>query len=139
MLVTLKPRALSAIPFASGEAGSATIETVLWLPMFIFILTLLAETAMVFADQSSVARVIEDTNRQLSTGAIATTDIAVTTIKSRIANISPNAVVSTTLANGIFQSSVSMPIADLIGPGLAPIFSGFNVTMESEFTNENLS
>jgi Flp pilus assembly protein TadG len=127
--------------FASGadEEGSATIETVLWLPMFMFILTLLAETSIVFADQATAARAIEDTNRQLSTGAITTVDSAITSIKSRISTLSPNAIVSTTITKGIIQSSVSMPISDLIGTALAPIFSGFNVVVASGFTDESLS
>lgn len=133
-----RPR-LFASRLTSDERGSATIETVLWLPMFMFILTLLAETSIVFADQATVSRAIEDTNRQLSTGAIATADSAVAKIKSRILQISPHAVVSTTVANGIIQSSVSMPIADLIGTALSPIFSGFNVVVTSEFTSESLS
>jgi hypothetical protein len=104
-----------------------------------FILTLLAETSIVFADQATAARAIEDTNRQLSTGAITTVDSAITSIKSRISTLSPNAIVSTTITKGIIQSSVSMPISDLIGTALAPIFSGFNVVVASGFTDESLS
>lgn len=139
MLHKLKACRISGSCFRSDYTGSATIETVLWLPMFIFILTLLAETSMVFADQSTVTRIIEDTNRQLSTGAIATVKSAVDTIKSRVTTISPNAVVTTTLANGIFTSSVSMPIEDLIAPGLGQIFVGFNVVVVSQFTDERFS
>ncbi|MBI1173123.1 hypothetical protein GC209_17165 [bacterium] len=124
---------------ASDEAGSATIETVLWLPAFIFILTILVETSLVFTDRSTVSRIIADTNRQLSTGQIADVNSAMAIIQSRVKGISSNAVVSTTLTNGVFQSYVSMPISDLIAPGLSPIFSGLNVVVGSEFTDENLS
>jgi len=45
------------------ERGSATIETVLWLPIFILFFALIVDASMVFNAQANLTRIVQDANR----------------------------------------------------------------------------
>ena len=51
--------------FKRDKTGSATIEAVLWLPLFFAAFGLMTDAAMVFNGHSRVMRVIQDANRNL--------------------------------------------------------------------------
>lgn len=54
--------------FRRDERGSATIEAVLWLPMFVIFFVMIADVSLVFFRQTEVMRVVQDGNRALSVG-----------------------------------------------------------------------
>lgn len=68
MCATLK-RLLAGTPgFRDREDGTATVEAVLWFPIFIAVFGLMVDSAMIFHGQSKVLRIVQDANRNLSIG-----------------------------------------------------------------------
>ena len=54
--------------FWCDQDGSATIEAVLWIPMFFFMLLLVMEGSLIFNAQSLAMRIVQDTNRAIAVG-----------------------------------------------------------------------
>lgn len=118
------------------EDGAATIEVVLWMPVIVLLFALVADTAMIFGAQSQVMRVVQDTNRALSTGRIRDTEIAQNQIYTQIAAISPNSTVATTVVDGLISSSVTMPVRDLTATGFIDAFSNITVRVRAQHLSE---
>lgn len=121
----------------SGEDGSATIEFVLWLPMFMFVFGLIAETSMVFAGQASIMRIVQDTNRALSVGRLQSTTAAENQIRQAIAGFAANAAVTTVIINNVIYSTVVLPVSDLTFSGLVPEFNNVNPTIKAQMMSES--
>lgn len=54
--------------FFRRSDGTATVEAVLWFPIFIAVFGLMVDSAMIFNGQAKVLRVVQDANRNLSIG-----------------------------------------------------------------------
>ena len=118
--------------------GAATIEAVIWLPVFFFIFALIADTSMIFGSESQVLRVIQDANRNLSTGYSTTTAQISVEIKVRISSISPNAVVTSTIVGNLITTSVVMPLTDITATGLVYAFTSGSVTVSAQHVMEGV-
>ncbi len=53
---------------AVRDDGTATVEAVLWLPVFLLFFCLVADAALVFYNKNQIHRLVQDTNRRLSVG-----------------------------------------------------------------------
>ena len=71
--------------FLRREDGTATVEAVLWLPIFLAVFGLMVDSAMIFHGQSRVLRVVQDANRHLSIGRLETDADVVTYINAQLA------------------------------------------------------
>ena len=118
------------------EDGAATIEAVIWLPAFFAIFALIADTSTIFGSESQVLRIIQDANRNLSTGYTATAADAQSYIVSHIDHVSPNAVVSTQIAGNVITTSVEMPLTDITATGLVDVFLSGSVTVSADHVME---
>lgn len=97
-----------------AEDGTATIEAVLWIPIYGLLLTFIADVSIVFHNQAQVLRIIQDGNRQLSVGRLKTTEETEFFIAEALAGYSENALVTTNLSStGVIQTSVTVPTEDL--------------------------
>lgn len=68
MLAGLKRIRANLTAFRTRESGTATVEAVLWFPIFIAVFGLMVDSAMIFHGQAKVLRVVQDANRNLSIG-----------------------------------------------------------------------
>ena len=68
MFARLKRLIAKTIDFRGREDGTATVEAVLWFPIFIAVFGLMVDSAMIFHGQAKVLRVVQDANRNLSIG-----------------------------------------------------------------------
>lgn len=68
MLETLNRLSAAARRFSRRDEGTATVEAVLWFPIFALIFGLMVDTAMIFHGQTKVLRVIQDGNRKMAVG-----------------------------------------------------------------------
>ena len=65
----MSPRLMALLKrFRRDERGSATIEAVPWLPLFVIFFVMIADVSLVFFRQTEVLRVVQDGNRALSVG-----------------------------------------------------------------------
>ena len=122
--------------FLRSTEGSASFEVVIWTPVFMFIFFLIADTAIIFSDQAQVLRIVQDANRAMSIGQLTTVSETQTRIADAIANISPNAVVTTTVSAGVIRTDVVMPVSDLEATGMVDAFDNLTVTVSAQHLSE---
>ena len=107
--------------FRKSEDGSSTIETVLWMPFFVALFSLIVDGTLIFNNHSNVLRVVHDANRALSVGRLTSGAEAEKMILAGAAHISANMKVSTQVSNGVIYTVAKVPVGDLDMTG---IFSG---------------
>lgn len=112
--------------------GSATIEAVLWLPLFFAAFGLMTDAAMVFNGHSRVTRVIQDANRNLSVGRLNDEAETETYIETALAGLSPNANATTTITAGVATTIVTVPARDLEILGMFSALNNLNLTITSQ-------
>ncbi|MFC2968372.1 TadE/TadG family type IV pilus assembly protein [Acidimangrovimonas pyrenivorans] len=123
--------------FLERQDGSSTIEVVLWLPLFVFFIALMIDTALVFGAQARVLRVVQDANRSFSVGHVRTTTATEQMITSGIADIAPDATVTTSVTNGVIKSTVKIPLYDLTATGFVSAFNGIDLSVSAQHMAEN--
>ena len=72
------------------ESGTATIEAVLWLPVFIAFFCLVADASFIFFGQNKAYRIVQDANRKLSIGRLSTAVEVEQYITTQFASFAPN-------------------------------------------------
>jgi hypothetical protein len=97
---------------------------------------LAADTALIFAKQAEVMRVVQDANRAMSVGRLTSADATEAYIAAQIAAISPAAEIETTVTSGVIATTVTMPSSDLAATGMIPALTGINVSVTSQHMSE---
>lgn len=121
-----------------SESGASTVEFVMWLPVVLLVLALIADTALILGGQARVLRVVQDANRAMSIGRIRQTADVEQLIHAQISGLAPTSTVETTVSsNGLITSIVSIPVGDLASTGLVSAFSGLVVTVQAQHLAEN--
>ena len=123
--------------FGKDQTGTASVESVLWLPLFFAAFGLMTDAAMIFNGHSRVTRVVQDANRNLSVGRYGndpSTSVARTEsyIVSTLSNLSSSASASTTITAGVATTIVSVPARDLEILGLFSKLSNMTITVTSQ-------
>jgi Flp pilus assembly protein TadG len=117
--------------FLSEEDGAATIEAVLWLPVFFFIVGFATDVTMIFHAHSRVLRVVQDVNRAVSVGRIDTIDEA----KQKMLDMLPgyaNATSKMQIEDGVIMSIVTVPTASIMPLGVAKALVGHMIVVRTE-------
>lgn len=110
------------IMFARDEDGSASIESLFWVPVFVFMLVLILDTSFIFFGKSQALRAIQDGNRALSVRAIADEDATEKVIIAAMVDYAPGITVETVIEDGIIISTATMPAKELMIVGSIPVF-----------------
>ncbi|SFR34931.1 hypothetical protein SAMN04488005_0732 [Yoonia tamlensis] len=109
--------------FQDDDSGSATIESLLWIPMFVFVLVLITDVSFILFGKAQALRFIQDGNRALSVGALESVEETEEFILANMAGFSSTATVETSIVDGIIISTtLVMPAVDLMVIGTMPIF-----------------
>lgn len=106
------------------------------MPVFVMLLCLVADSALIFGKQAQVLRVVQDANRAMSIGRIMTVADAQTYIQTRIATLSPHATIVTSLQSGVIVTTVTMPSSDLTATGFLSAFTALNVRVSAQHMTE---
>jgi Flp pilus assembly protein TadG len=117
--------------FASDENGAATIEAVLWLPMFFYILSLSVDVTMIFHAYSRVVRAVEDVNRGLSIGRITSIDEGKAKLASSLASYS-GMTSSIAIVDGVVVTNVAVPVSSLVVTGAASLLMSNSVQVKTQ-------
>lgn len=102
--------------FFRNEDGSATIETVIWIPIFIWVMAMIINVSMIVFEKNQAYRIVQNANRILSTGYIQTEAQTEQYIANALQTIAPNATVQTTITDGVVTSNVYYQVSDLLLP-----------------------
>lgn len=114
------------------ESGNATVEAVLWLPLFLLFLALVFDTSMTFFNQSQILRLTQDANRGVATGQIRSASEAEEFIRSGVQLLGANPTVSTVVAGNIVRSQVVVRAGDLGGVGLLGLIGNIELRIGSQ-------
>ncbi|MBV1902844.1 MAG: pilus assembly protein [Marinosulfonomonas sp.] len=118
--------------FSKENQGSATIESVLWLPMFLAAFALMTDVAMIFNGHSRVLRVVQDANRNLSIGRLDTEDETEEYIVAALSTLAPNLTADTSIVAGVATSTAVVPASDLQILGMFSAISTMNISVTSQ-------
>ena len=124
--------------FLKSKDGSATVESVLWFPVFMLVFFLAFDTAMMFKAETDAVRVVQDANRLASIGRLATPADTEAYIEDSLNNMSPNANVTTTISSvGVIQTIVEIPASDVGQIGKFAAFRDLTLTVSAEHLKED--
>lgn len=129
--------ARSILRFWRRDDGTATVETVLWFPLFIAVFGLMLDVAMIFHGQAKVLRVVQDGNREYSIGRLTTPADAETYIENTLAALDIQATATTTEVAGVAHTLVRVPATQLQVLGYFNAFSGLQLSITAEHMIEN--
>ncbi|AWB47714.1 hypothetical protein HYN69_03645 [Gemmobacter aquarius] len=113
--------------FRRDDRGSFTVEALIWLPIFVVVMCMTADTAMIYAKQSQVMRVVQDANRAYAVGKFADAASTQNYILGLVRPMSPGATAVSSLANGIITTTVTMPARELMATGMLPMLGSATV------------
>jgi Flp pilus assembly protein TadG len=117
----------AASQFRRRQHGSMTLEAVLWVPLFLAFFTILADVALMFHGQAMAQRIIQDANRNASSGLLKNRQLVEADILARVRTFSPNARVQTDYGTDYVRSTVAMPARDLVAVGLFTAFANLDI------------
>jgi Flp pilus assembly protein TadG len=116
---------------ARDESGAATIEAILWLPMFFYILALSVDVTMVFHSYSRIIRAVEDVNRGLSVGRIKTIDEGKARITAELSNYK-GVQSDIKIIDNVIVTNVSVPVTSLAFLGAVRPMMDKNVMVKTQ-------
>ena len=122
--------------FGRSSDGAATIEAVLWVPVFLLLFGMVTDTSSVFGRQAEILRIVQDSNRSLAVGAFKTIQQAKDYVTQKVEVFSPNTTVNVTVAGGIISTSVTVPAADLTSTGLFDAINTMIITVGASQMSE---
>ena len=124
------------LKFWKNQIGTATVEFVICVPVFLMLLGLVVDTSLVFAGEAQALRVVQDANRSFSIGRIKTISETQTMIVDSLKTMSPGVTAVTTVAGGVITSTATIPAKELAGFGLLEVFGTLNVKVTAQHMSE---
>jgi|GEM_PF-3514937 len=118
--------------FWSACDGSATMETVLIVPVFLLLMFVTVDAALTFANHTQVMRTVHDVNRQLSVGKLSSESEVVAEIRAQLLRLSPNATITAMIDNGTITSNVSFPLSDILAFGSMTSFDEYTLNVQAK-------
>ncbi|NRP11991.1 hypothetical protein XMM379_001907 [Aliiroseovarius sp. xm-m-379] len=118
--------------FCRSERGAMTIEAVMWLPVFVVMMALVADVSFVFFRQSTILRVVQDANRAFSIGRLESAEATQAYVVSALSDLSSGASAVTTLSSGIITTTASIPVSDLTAVDAFDFLKGYHVGVTAQ-------
>ena len=114
---------------ARDESGSITVESVLWMPIYLLFFTLIADVSLMFHSQAQATRIVHDANRQASQGVYTTSAQMEAAVKERLDDYSPNATIDSAFGPTTVVTTVTMPVSDVAAIGILGTLVRSNITV----------
>ncbi len=83
--------------FRREEKGIASIESLFWIPIFVFFLVMVLDVSLLFYGKALALRAVQDGNRALSVSTVGTADATEDYVEALLADLAPNAAVTTSI------------------------------------------
>lgn len=126
--------------FLRRDDGTATVEAVLWFPIFIAVFGLMVDAAMIFHGQSKVLRVVQDANRNLSIGRLDTDAEVVAYINAELAlvGVTPSRTeAQSDMTAGTVSTLVVVPASEFGLLGYFKVLNGLEVPVSAQHMRED--
>lgn len=125
----------AAVVRAGGGDGS--VEAVLWLPLFFLTLGLITDATMIFDGYTQALRVLQNANRSLSVGRFTSTAEAESFVETALAPWSAAAAATSSTADGLVTTVVTLPASDLQILGVLSQFNTLTLTVRAQHMIED--
>ena len=127
--------------FMADERGVATIESLLWFPLFVYLLVLITDVSFIFYGKAQALRIVQDGNRAYSVGqpGAKTADDTEALIQARLRSaLDPTAIADTTfdLSTGLIQTIATLSVSELMAVGGIPGFGDFRIEIVAQHYKE---
>lgn len=119
--------------FIKSDDGGATIETVIWLPIFGLLLGLIMNVSILFFNESQILRFVQDGNRAFSLGRFERPEEVEAYILDKIAYLDATISIETIVSAGSVSTRLSAPATDLmLFPFSAEAFQNVTVRVSAQ-------
>lgn len=124
--------------FRDDERGLATIESLLWMPVFFYLFILITDVSFIFFSKAEALRIIQDGNRLHATGFFDDDDAdASEYIRAKLSALAPSVVSVTRTTGGLIETNASMSARELMAVGSIPAFADTEIGITSQQYKEN--
>jgi Flp pilus assembly protein TadG len=100
--------------FWQSDDGSATVESVIWFPIFALLLGLIMNISMVFFNESQILRVVQDGNRAFSLGRLSDAEAVETYVSEQLSYLEAALTIDSRVSGGFITTTLSAPATDLM-------------------------
>lgn len=118
--------------FARSDDGSATIESLLWIPFFVFLLLFIADVTLIFMNQSMALRVTQDGVRSLAVYEIADCAALQTWLETTLNGMANSATATCAISGDYATTTVTMNSSDLDLTGATGWIANFPVQVSAQ-------
>lgn len=122
--------------YGSDNEGSVTVESVLWVPVYLLFFGLIADVSLMFHAQAKAMRIAYDGNRQASFGLLNSESAVEDMVLARVQAFSSRATVDTVFGADSITTTLTMPASDLIAIGTFASILDLDVTVTSVHKRE---
>ncbi len=110
-----------------SEAGSVTLEGILWIPLLTFVLAVIIDFSMVYHEKANIAQLVHKTNRAVSVGVYGTAAAAEAALTEELQSVVSDATVSVTKGDADVNTSVTVPASAVAAMGAISTFGQTNI------------
>lgn len=123
--------------FKEDERGLATIESLLWMPLFFYLFILITDVSFIFYGKAQALRVIQDGNRAYATNLL-DLGTAEQRILDSLNSFAPGSTARMTYnsGTGVVTTLATMPAASLMAVGSIPNFVDMDVSITEQHYRE---
>ena len=125
--------------FRDDERGVATVESLLWMPLFFYLFILITDVSFIFYGKAQALRIVQDGNRAYSVNGFPNNAAAGAYIQGQLRQFAPNATATTSIISpvGVISTTATIPANDLMAVGAIPQFVGLVVNVTAQQYQEN--
>ncbi|MBB3712344.1 Flp pilus assembly protein TadG [Limimaricola variabilis] len=113
------------------STGSMSIEAVLWIPLFTFLLMLVVDVSNIYLKQSEALRIVQEGNRALSVNRLSSPLEAQLAIAERLDGAVAGAKVTTAISGDVIVTTVKLPLSAMTLSGSLPLIGNTELTLSS--------
>lgn len=104
--------------------GSLTIEAVLWIPLFVFLILLVVDVSNIYLKQSEAMRIVHAGNRALSVDPLLTPLETKAAITEKLTKAVSGAKADTDIIDGYIVTTVDLPFSAMMISSSLPFIGG---------------
>ena len=120
------------LQFLRAENGTSTVEFVIWLPMLLIVVAFAADTAIIFTTKSEILQIIQDANRAAAVGRLSTAAATQAFVEDRLGALEDVSTVTSTFANGLVSTTVSVPTSEMTATGILGMVSNLTMSINAQ-------
>jgi len=126
--------------FSRDEGGSATVEAVIWIPFFFFILMLITDASLAFFARAQAFRAIEDGNRSFSVGSLSDRAATKSFIEARFDSLSPSATATVDYesTSRIITTQLKFPAREVVLFNTLGVMTGWEIEVSAQQYKEGV-